>query len=51
MKHIQLDNLNIELYENIEDLPIGRFHKFNKMLLIDAGVGSDIHDFDIHIEK
>ena len=28
-----------------------RFHKYNKMLLVDAGIGSDLQDFDTHIEK
>lgn len=39
------------MYDSIEDLPIMRFHKYNKMLLVDAGVGSDLSDFDRHIEK
>lgn len=41
----------IEMYDSIDDLPIARFHKYNKMLLVDAGIGSDIADFDRHIEK
>lgn len=39
------------MYDSIEDLPIMRFHKYNKMLLVDAGVGSDLSDFDRHVEK
>lgn len=39
------------MYDSIEDLPIVRFHKYNKMLLIDAGIGSDIADFDAHLQK
>lgn len=41
----------VEIYDTIEALPVLRFHKYNKMLLIDAGVGSDLSDFDNHIEK
>ena len=41
----------VKLYNSIDDLPIVRFHRFNKMMLVDAGVGSDISDFDAHIER
>ena len=51
MKTIKVDGKKIELFDSIEDLPILRFHKFNKMLLVDAGVGSDLADFDRHIER
>lgn len=51
MKNVQIKGMNVDLYDSIEDLPIMRFHKYNKMLLVDAGVGSDLSDFDRHIEK
>ena len=51
MKTVLINNKKVELYDSIEDLPIIRFHKYNKMLLVDAGVGSDLADFDRHIEK
>ena len=51
MKKVQLGTHTVQLYDDIADLPIRRFHKFNKLLLIDAGIGSDIADFDAHIEK
>lgn len=51
MKNVQIKGMDVELYDSIEDLPIMRFHKYNKMLLVDAGVGSDLSDFDRHIEK
>ena len=51
MKTVQIKGMDVELYNSIEDLPIMRFHKYNKMLLIDAGIGSDLADFDRHIEK
>ena len=40
-----------EIYNSIEELPIRRYHVYNKMLLVDAGIGSDLADFDRHIEK
>lgn len=51
MRLLQLGKHKVELYDSIEDLPMMRFHKYNKMLLVDAGIGSDLNDFDRHIEK
>lgn len=51
MKTAKIGKHIVEYYDSIEDLPIMRFHKYNKMLLIDAGLGSDLTDFDAHIEK
>lgn len=39
------------MYDTIEELPIVRFHKYQKLLLIDAGIGADINAFDQRIEK
>lgn len=47
----QLSGHTVEIYDNIEDLPIGRFHRYQKMLLIDSGIGGDIQAFDRHLEK
>ena len=41
----------IEMYDTIEELPIVRFHKYQKLLLIDAGIGADIHAFDQRTER
>lgn len=51
MKTIKLGKHTIEIYDSIDSLPVTRFHKYNKMLLVDAGVGSDLVDFDSHIER
>ena len=51
MKTAKLGRHIIEMYDSIEDLPIVRFHKYNKMLLIDSGIGGDLTDFDAHCEK
>ena len=42
---------DVELYDAIDELPIVRFHKYQKLLLVDAGVGADIAAFDQRIEK
>lgn len=41
----------VEFYDTIDELPIVRFHKYQKLLLVDAGIGSDIAAFDQHIER
>ena len=41
----------VEYYDTIEELPIVRFHKYQKLLLVDAGIGSDIYAFDQRLEK
>lgn len=47
----KLGGHTVEIYDAIDTLPMLRFHAYNKMLLIDAGIGSDLADFDNHIEK
>lgn len=51
MRRTDIGGHKVEMYDSIDQLPILRFHAFNKMLLIDAGVGSDLADFDSHIER
>lgn len=51
MKKIKLKKHEVVLYDSIDELPIKRFHAYNRMLLVDAGIGSDIADFDHHVER
>lgn len=41
----------IRLYDCIDEIPITRFHKYNKCILLDAGIGSNLSDIDSHIER
>lgn len=41
----------VELYDSIEELPIVRFHKYQKYLLIESGIGDDLSAFDLRAEK
>ncbi|MDR2084332.1 MAG: hypothetical protein LBP67_04995 [Bacteroidales bacterium] len=50
MKILNKDK-KIELFDSIETLLIERFQKFNKYLLIDSGIGSDISDINTHIDR
>ena len=51
MKTTKIGGHEVTFYDGIDELPIMRFHAYNKMLLIDAGIGSDLNDWDAHIEK
>ena len=41
----------MEYHDSIDTLPVTRFHKFQKMMLVDAGIGGDIESFDRHMER
>jgi len=47
----EINKKQVRLYDSIDELPITRFHKYNKLLLIDSGIGSDLSDIDSHIER
>lgn len=51
MRTLVINNKKLVMYDSIEELPIANFQKYNKFLLIDAGIGSDINDIDQHITK
>ena len=51
MKEVKLNGHDVRVYDSIDDLPMVRFHRYNRMLLVDAGIGSEIGDFDSHIER
>ena len=51
MRTIVINNKKLVMYDSIEELPIINFQKYNKYLLIDAGIGSDVNDIDQHISK
>ena len=51
MKTAKIGGHEVELYDGIDTLPVLRFHAFNKMMLIDSGIGSDLSDFDAHAER
>ena len=49
MRTIVLRDKTIKLYDSIDELPIVNFQKYNKYILIDSGLGSDINSVDEHI--
>lgn len=46
MKIIEFKGHKVELYDNADQLPIKRYQRFNKYLMIDNEVGSTFDDFD-----
>lgn len=51
MEKVKIGKHTVELYEGIKELPVSRFQVYQKLLLIDAGVGGDITALDKRLEK
>lgn len=49
MKALNIGNKEIKLYDSIDEMPICNFQKYNKYILLDSGIGSDIDDVDSHL--
>ena len=49
MKTFFVNGNVLKMYDSIDELPIVNFQKYNKYLLMDAGLGSDVDDIDRHI--
>lgn len=49
MKQIKLQGHTLKLYDSIDEIPVVNFQKYNKCVLIDSGIGSDIDAIDSHI--
>ena len=49
MKTVFIKGKKIQLYDSIDEMPIINFQKYNKCILIDSGLGSDIDSIDNHI--
>lgn len=51
MRTLKIGGKTLEIYDSIDELPIRRFHKFNKYMLVDSGIGSDLNSINDHIAK
>lgn len=51
MKRINLRGIVLEMYDSIDEMPITRFQEYNRFLLIDSGIGSDVESISKHIAK
>ena len=51
MKNLLINKKIVRVYDSIDEMPIVNFQKYNKYLLIDSGIGSDVDDIDAHITR
>lgn len=51
MRELVIGKHRVTMYDDIAEMPVKRYHVYNRMMLVDAGVGSDITDFDRHIGR
>ena len=51
MLNVRLNGHYLEMYDSIDELPFPRFQEYNRALLIDSGLGSDIQAIDRHINQ
>jgi len=51
MKNLTLGTKIITVYDSIDEMPIANFQKYNKYLLIDSGIGSDVDSLNDHIQR
>lgn len=49
MLNIKLNGHYLEMYDSIDELPFWRFQEYNRAVMIDSGLGSDIAAIDRHI--
>lgn len=51
MRTEQFRGHTVKIYEDVDEMPIRRFQRFNKCLLYDTGIGSDFSDVDVHMAR
>lgn len=51
MKTLNIGKKTVRMYDSIDEMPIVNFQKYNKYLLIDSGIGSDLDGIDGHVMK
>ncbi len=52
MKTVTIQGHRVQYFDgDITELPAKRFQKFNKFILLETGIGSDMQDVDNHIER
>lgn len=51
MKKTELNGHRVSVYDSIDEMPMRRFHKYNMLLMVDAGIGGDLSALDSHLER
>lgn len=49
MRDVTVNGKVVRLYESIDEMPIVNYQKYNKYVLLDSNLGSDIESVDEHI--
>lgn len=47
----KINGHELKMYEGIDDLPMDRYSAFNRYLLIEGGVGSDMSSVNTHLSR
>ena len=48
---LNIGGKEVDIYDSIDYLPIVRFQQFNKLVIIESGIGGSINDFDTHLGR
>lgn len=51
MRKLNLKGKEVQFYDSIHDLPIRRFQKFNKHMMIACEVGESVADYDKRMQR
>lgn len=51
MREVVYNGRRVLVYDSIDEIPVKRFHKFNRFSLIDSCIGSDLEDANGHIMR
>ena len=51
MRDIRIGKHIISVYDSIDELPIVRYNKYTKYMMIESGVGSDFDSVNRHVER
>lgn len=51
MKVKNIRGKTVEYYTTVEEIPIGRYHKFQKYLLLESNIGDTKDGIDLHLDK
>lgn len=46
-----INGKKVVMYDSIDELPILRYHKFNKYIMIDSGIGENMSDVARHLDS
>lgn len=51
MRTLKINNHELKVYDSIDELPIINYQKYNKYILIDSGLGSNIDAINLHVSN